>query len=76
MMVSCVTVSHGGGQHRDVVIQLFTTKKSLRKSEIQAAVQQRLGAEMPGRLYNTVLRELASTTKGNQWTWKVGHGTD
>jgi len=37
-------------------------------------VQTLVKADLPLKVYTAVMKEIATTTKGNLWSWKSGNG--
>uniref|UniRef100_A0A7S3GGY4 Uncharacterized protein n=1 Tax=Palpitomonas bilix TaxID=652834 RepID=A0A7S3GGY4_9EUKA len=55
--------------YRDIIISLFRARKSLRKSDVNAAVKRVMGEEIPTDIYIRVMKSLAVQRAGS-WTFK------
>lgn len=60
---------------RVVVVEMFRTRTSLRKKEVDEACQQQLQEKPPTSIYARIMKELAYSS-GGQWIIKKGNGID
>jgi hypothetical protein len=54
------------GKFRKIVLEIFSEKKSLRKSDLTHMCKAKLGEEIPNNIYTKIMRELAHS-KGSIW---------
>eukprot|EP01027_Heterolobosea_sp_BB2_P004544 GEZU01006959.1.p1 GENE.GEZU01006959.1~~GEZU01006959.1.p1 ORF type:complete len:281 (-),score=105.41 GEZU01006959.1:88-930(-) len=57
-------------KYRDVLLDLFQAKKTLKRAEIMKEVQDRLNVEIPPNVYSKILKEIA-ISKGGTWVAKT-----
>jgi len=62
-------------KYRNIVIDLFKEKISIKKADVRDAVMKKLGVEIHQNVYLKIVKELAYP-QSTSWVFKSGHGKD